>query len=230
MHAEKKASLLEFSMKLDFTRSQFSWQLYDCNANIRDATMEFIHENTKFTSAAFTFTFFVCVFVGVLTHFLFHLFTNLFFVLSLFFPTNFCASVDSFYLCVMSKNWLQTEPDAPWLESPHLQAFQLLLRPLWRRFVRLTGPRPQMCMYILFPTIHHSYLRACLTCIFSFFLQPVIWMYTRNARNQCQTCVDATIPSEEEGPIWKFIARGINSFAQVLNYTNYCLLVVKSQD
>ena len=86
MHAEKKASLLEFSMKLDFTRSQFSWQLYDCKANIRDATMEFIHENTKFTSAAFTFTFFVCVFVGVLTHFLFHLFTNLFFVLSLFFP------------------------------------------------------------------------------------------------------------------------------------------------
>ena len=97
----------------------------------------------NYTRCALVF-FLLC---SVLTNFLFHLFTNSFFSVSSFF------FLWILFLCCV---WTP-EPDAPWLESPHLQAQQLLLRPLWRRFVRLTKPRPQMCMYIfLSTTIHHS--------------------------------------------------------------------------
>jgi len=52
---------------------------------IRGNVMEFIHETAQNSLLSLTFSC-VFVFVVVLTYFLFHLFTNLFFVLSLYFP------------------------------------------------------------------------------------------------------------------------------------------------
>ena len=211
MHAEKKASLLEFSMKLDFTRSQFSWQLYDCKANIS-------FMKTQNSLLLLSLLYFFCVFVGVLTHFLFHLFTNLFFVLSLFFPTNFCAS-----LCYVQK-LAPNRTRCPMIGKSTPTSLPVAFATIVAAFCTAYRTKASN-VHVYFISHHTSFISKGVSHMhLSFFLQPVIWMYTRNARNQCQTCVDAIIPSEEEGPIWKFIARGINSFAQVLNYHNYCLL------
>ena len=147
----------------------------------------------------------------VLTNFLFHLFTNSFFFLCpLFFP------VDSFsVLC------LNTRTRCPMIGKSTPTSPAVAFATIVAAFC--TAYKTKASNVHVYFSFHYTSLCTTLgvsNVHFSCLFQPVIWMYTRNARNRCQTCVDATIPSAEAGATWKFIARGINSFAKVIMVTN----------
>ena len=55
------------------------------------------------------------------------------------------------------------------------------------------------------------------TEVMSLLLQPVIWMYTRNVRSQCQICAAAIIQNDEDVATWRLIALEINSSVKVVH-------------